>query len=172
MEGVGFASASEGEWETLRHWMIYIILYMGVNIFGLIPFRDTDVATLSPVQALWLAQEDGCVYMETDNGDIGIGKTVADALINMKETASGTVFLDTADFLIVRKGSEALIAQMREILRPSCSVCVAQSAPDLQTATDFMRIHKPSVKMKNTDAERPNLPVLHQEKGRLILVES
>lgn len=155
----------------MRHWYIYIILYAIVGVFGLSPFRGNDIATLSPVEAVWLEAEHGNVRIETDGGDIGVGETVLAALDNMKETASATVFLDTADFLIVKTGSEALIEQLREILRPSCSLCVAETMPDLKQTAAFLSMHEPSFKMKNSYAGVGELPLLQEQKGRLILIE-
>lgn len=155
----------------MRHWYIYIVLYAIVGIFGLSPFRGSDIATLSPVEAVWLEAEQGSVRLETDGGDVGVGNSVQAALENMKQTAPSTVFLDTADYLIVKKGSEGLIEQLREILRPSCSLCAAEKMPDLKQAAAFLAVHEPSLKIKNSFAGVGELPLLQEQKGRLILIE-
>ena len=155
----------------MRHWYIYIILYAVVGVFGLSPFCGNDIATLSPVEAVWLEEQQGSVYIETDGGDFGIGASVAAALENMKCSASSTVFLDTADFVIVKQGSEALLSELRDILRPSCGICVADAMPDLVQAAGFLGVHEPSVKMKNIERDAGKLPILQQEKGRLMLIE-
>ena len=109
----------------MKRWWVYIVLYLVVGVLGLSPFEATDVATLSPVEVIWLEQQGNLVRIETDGKDIGIGKSVLEALENMKRTAPGTVFLDTADYLIVRKGNEKLISLRGENGEVKLSVRVA-----------------------------------------------
>lgn len=155
----------------MKRWWVYIILYSAVGAFGLSPFAGTDIAKLSPVEAVWLAQTDGMISITTDGGDQGFGITITEALTNMHDTAHGTVFLDTADFLIVKSGYENLIAQVEDILRPSCCVCVANEMPDLAAAAQFLRAHEPSVKLKDLDEKPSAFPLLELQRGRLILIE-
>lgn len=156
----------------MKRWWIYIILYSAVGAFGLSPFAGTDIAKLSPVETVWLAQTESLISITTDGGDQGFGMTIAEALTNMHDTAPGTVFLDTADFLIVKSGNENLIAQVEDILRPSCCVCVANEMPDLAAAAQFLRAHEPSVKLKDLDDKPSAFPMLELQRGRLILIES
>ena len=155
--------------KALRRWWIYIILYVFVGVFGLSPFAGTDIAKLSPVEAVWLEHTDGYIRIATDSQEFGLGRTLAEALENMKQTASGTVFLDTANYVIVRRGSEALLEQASDVLRPSCSVCVAEVMPDLAEATEYLSAHKPSVNLKHV--VNIDLPYLTEWNGRMILVE-
>lgn len=155
----------------MRHWYLYIILYTVVGVFGLSPFHGNDIATLSPVEVVWLEQMDDGIRLETEGGAVGIGETVSAALENMKQTAPLMIFLDTADFVIIKKGSEGLIAQLHEILRSSCAICVAETMPDLKEAAAYLRVHEPTVKMKNSDQKVNDLPMLLHQKGRMILVE-
>lgn len=153
----------------MRHWYIYIVLYIIVGVFGFSPFRGNDIATFSPVEAVWLEVVDGNVCIATDDGEVGTGASVLAALEDLKKTAAATVFLDTADYLIIKSSHEIDIEQLRGVLRPSCSVCFAESMPDLKKAAAFLAVHEPSVKMKMFRAEQ--VPLLREEKGRLILIE-
>lgn len=154
----------------MRRWWIYIILYVFVGAFGWSPFVGTDIAKLVPVEVVWLERTDGRVCIETDCGDIGIGKTLSEALGDLHQTAAGTVFLDTAEYVIVKRGSQELLLQISEVLRPSCSVCVADSMPDLVKAAGYLGVHEPTAKMK--DVNRSELPYLIERDGRLLLVEN
>lgn len=153
----------------MRRWWIYIILYALVGVFGLSPFSGTDIAKLSPVEAVWLEERDGYVRIETDSKEVGVGKTLSEALDNMKLTASGTVFLDTADYVIVKRGSEDLLLQVTDILRPSCSVCIADAMPDMEKAAEYLGVHEPTVKLKDISAAE--LPYLTEREGRMVLLE-
>lgn len=153
----------------MRHWWIYIILYAAVGVFGLSPFAGTDIAKLSPVEVVWLEQGAGYVRIETDGKDAGVGKSLPEALEHLKQTAMGTVFLDTAEHVIVKRGSESLLTEASDILRTSCSVCVAETMPDLMQAAAFLSVHEPTVKLK--DIGDKELPFLAIQKGGLILIE-
>ena len=153
----------------MKRWWIYIILYMAVGILDLPAFQDTDIAMLSPVQVVWAEITQGSVCLVTDGDDVGTGATVIEALEDMKATAAGTVFLDTADYLIVKGGSEELLEQVAGVLRPSCKVCVADAMPKLKAAAEYLSVHEPSVKLK--DYKEKRLPFLLERAGRLVLVE-
>lgn len=154
----------------MKRWWIYIVLYLVVGLFGFSPFQATDIATLCPVELVWLERDNGLVRIETDGENVGIGATAAEALENMKATASGMIFLDTADYLIVKAGDEALVSQMSEILRPSCSLCTAQSKPDLKETVDFLGIHEPTLKLKDIDTKQQQMQLLRETEGRLELI--
>lgn len=155
----------------MKHWWIYIVLYGAVCMFGLSPFAGTDVAMLDPVEVVWVEEKNGEICIETDCGTLGLGKTIQEALQNLHDTASGTVFLDTADYLLVKKGNEQFIIEMQTVLRPSCMVCIAERKPELSEAAEFLHTHKPVIRLKNVSDEMGALPLLDVQKGRLILVE-
>jgi hypothetical protein len=49
--------------------------------------------------------------IETDTGNKGYGATVMQALRNMKETASGIIYLDTADYMILTSDTEKAVME-------------------------------------------------------------
>ena len=59
----------------------------------MLPRTGTDAAKLLPAQVLVIAQEDGRITVESDNGASGSGTTLPDALAAMREGAEGTLFL-------------------------------------------------------------------------------
>ena len=149
----------------MKRWRIYLVLLVGATLLHIFPFQGTDVAKLLPVQAVWLAWEKGEVCLKTDTGNSGQGNTVQAALEDMKKTASGTIFLDTADYLIVKKGSEALLVQIYDILRPSCMVCAATELPDLEEVTAYLDVHEPSVTLRQCENGDSRLPILIEAEG-------
>ena len=155
----------------MRRWWLYIILYSLVGICGFSPFAGTDLAELSPVEVVWMEEQNGFITIETDGGESGSGGTVAEALENMRHTAAHTVFLDTADYLIVRKGDEGLILQIVDKLRPSCGVCLSNRKLPLEEVADFLHTHNLAVKLKNISEETEKLPLLGERKGRVMIVE-
>lgn len=155
----------------MKRWMLYIIVYALAAFLGGNLFHGTDVAKLSPVEAVWISAKGGTVRMETDMGDVGLGSNAAQALEDMKATAQGQVFLETADYLIVERGNESLVSQLQEILRPNCCVCVAAEKPDLKQAAQFLNTHEPDINMRDLRIREESLPLLQNRGGRLELVE-
>ena len=58
----------------------------------LLPMRGMDVGKLQPVGLIQLYIEDETVFIVTDTGDSGCGKTVEAAFENLEQTTSGVIF--------------------------------------------------------------------------------
>lgn len=147
---------------TLRRWIIYLI----VILVSSTSFRGTDIAKLAPVEVVWLSENDGEVYLETDTGDSGKGENVRAAYNNMKASAPGMIFLETADYLILQNGDEHLIAEIYDLLRPTCKVCSAQRIPDMETVASFLSAHKPDLVLRQYRVGQEALPALEEKDGR------
>lgn len=147
----------------MKRWLVYLAVLV---LCGTSSFRGTDIGELAPVEVVWLTEKDGQVYLETDTGDMGRSEDVQGALHDMKAAAPGTIFLETADYLIVEEGREGLLVQLVDILRPSCKVCVARSMPDLEKVATFLNAHEPQVTMRQYQVEKGVLPILREQEGR------
>lgn len=147
----------------MKRWLLYLAV---LTILGTSSSRGADIGKLAPVEAVWLTENNGQVYLECDTGDAGRGETMQAALEDMKAAAMGTIFLETADYLIVEQGMEALLEQAYDFLRPSCKICVAQSKPDLQNVAMFLNAHEPQVTLRQYQVEQKKLPTLREEEGR------
>ncbi len=156
----------------MKRWILYAVVFAAVSAMGALPFHGTDIGELAPVETVWLSEKNGQVLLNTDTGDFGRGEDARSALEDMKSAAPGTVFLETADYLVVQSGQEHLLSQMYEILRPSCMVCRAEKMPDLEVATAFLSVHEPEVTLRRWRNDRENLPVLTEESGRYVWRES
>lgn len=155
----------------MKRWIIYIAVLAGAGFFGASAFHGTDIAELAPVEVVWLSDNGGQVYLHTDSDNIGWGENVTAALADMKAAAPGSIFLETADYLIVEVGAEELLAQVYDILRPSCKICVAQGMPDLKAAAAFLDAHEPAVTLRQRQAGRNDLPLLSEQAGRFEWIE-
>lgn len=151
----------------MKRWLLYIIVLLcGVSSNG-----GTDIGELAPVEVVWLSENAGQIYLETDTGDMGRGETIQAALTDMKAAAPGTIFLETADYLIIEQGREALLEQAYDLLRPSCKISVAWSKPDLKNVAMFLNAHEPPVTLRQYHVEKNELPVLREEEGRFEWLE-
>ena len=148
----------------MKRWIIYLAV---LALCSTSSVRKTDIGELAPVEAVWLSEKDGQVYLRTDTADVGFGADVQSAAANMKATASRTILLETADYLIVEQGREALIQQVYDILRPSCKICVSRAMPDMGKVVQFLKTHAPQITIRQYQVETNTLPILKEQEGRL-----
>lgn len=149
-----------------RIWIYGILL--AAAVFA--PPEGSDLGKLHPVETVSLYIEDGRIVLETDTGAKGKGGTVEQALQNMKDTTAGIVFLDTADYLLVRKETEELIPEMGTHLKGSTRLCRTQAAVKVEEAAAFLAVHAPQVKLAEWDGTA-KLSTLEISEGRLHLNE-
>lgn len=134
----------------------------------LLPSQNKDVGDLLPVELLYIYKENDRIRVETDTGEAGEGDGLTQALADLKATAPGEVFLETADYLIVTKDTLPLLPQLTRVLRPATEVCLGINA-DTQ-ATAFLSAHKPGVTLKDCRLGGQALPTLIKTEERYRLV--
>lgn len=91
----------------------------------------------------------------SDNGASGSGATLPDALAAMREGAEGTLFLDTAEHIILLQSAQALlpaVVQQRQF-RPAAKLYLARmDALDAESCVDFLQAHPGSVTLADAHA--------------------
>lgn len=152
-------------------WILSLLAVLLVAALGWLPFRGTDVATLEPAEALYVYINNEEVYIETDGGWFGRGKTVENAVADMKESAPGQVFLQTVDYLILQTGREGLLPALYAYLRSGCSLCQTEEKPDLEKASTYLRAHRPGFTLQDFRAGEKDIPKLTMEEDRAYLDE-
>lgn len=153
----------------MKRWILYAAAFFLLSWF--LPNRGTDVGELQPVELIQVYREHGLIVMETDTDDKGRGRTVSEALEDLKRTTPGTVFLDTADFLLLREGEEQLLPDLAEILRPGTEGCIVREKMLEKDAAEFLAAHSPGVTMRQVRYEQAQLPLLKRMEDRFELVE-
>ena len=128
----------------MKKWRVFAAAVTAVAILSRRPHPARDVARLEPVQAVYIYQKNGTLCIETDTGAAGSGKTLTEAAADLKASASGEIFLDTAEFLLIDP-EVTITADFHTLLRPTCGVTFTHATPDLQAAADYLTIHQPSV---------------------------
>lgn len=114
----------------------------------MLPRTGTDAAKLLPAQVLVIAQEDGRITVESDNGVSGSGTTLPDALAAMREGAEGTLFLDTAEHIILLQSTQSLLpaAVRQRQFRPAAKLYLARmDALDADGCVEFLQAHPGAV---------------------------
>ena len=128
----------------MKKWLVFAAAVTAVAILSRRPHPARDVAKLEPVQAVYIYQKNGTLCIETDTGAAGSGKTLTEAAADLKASASGEIFLDTAEFLLIDP-EVTITTDFHTLLRPTCGVTFTHATPDLQAAADYLTIHQPFV---------------------------
>ena len=148
----------------MKRWLLYLML---LAITALSPIPRMDIAKLIPVEVVWISQQAGQVCLQTDTGEQGWGQDVRTALENLRASALGDVFLETAEYVIVEQGDEALLEQCEGLLRPACKICASNQMPDMETIAGFLATHEPEITMRQWQVEHLQLCILNIEEGRV-----
>ena len=136
----------------MKKWLVFAAVLITVAILSRRPHPARDVAMLEPVQAVYIFQKDGTLSIETDTGASGSGKTLTEAAAEMKASASGEIFLDTAEFLLLDP-TVPITEEFHTLLRPTCTVTFTTAAPDLQAASAYLSIHTSSCTLSELRTE-------------------
>lgn len=107
--------------------------------------------------------------VETDTGAKGCGEALEAAVEDMKAHASGRIFLDTADYLLLDT-RDMEYAELYPLFRPGCRVCLARHVADLEHAAGFLKNHRPENSLLQICAEERRMETLIEQQGGLELV--
>ena len=130
----------------MKKWFFLIAVLVAVAVFSRRPHPARDVAKLEPIQTVYVCRSGTDISIETDTGAKGTGATLTEAAADMKANASGEVFLDTAEFLLLHP-AVPITEEFHTLLRPTCKVTFTTATPDLQAASAYLTIHEPPVTM-------------------------
>ena len=128
------------------------------------PTKATDVGKLQPVQTIAVYRDEDGYAVLTDTDDAGRGERVSSAIDNLKATTPATIYLDTAQYLIV--DDESVIDSIRPHLKKSVKLCRFVGQPPMKTVSKFLSAHKVDITLADWRAGA-NLPVLDCTKDRL-----
>lgn len=141
------------------------------GILGRLPSSGRDVAQLQPVEVIYIYSNRGVYHIETDTGDQGRGVTVSETFADLQKTASGRIFLDTAEHVLLAPQVVTSLELFSPYLRPGCSVSVAAGKPDIQSAAQFLSVHKPECTFNDVRAGEDRIPILITREERMELVQ-
>lgn len=133
-----------------------------------VPNRHVELGKLKPVETISIGYQENYLIIETDTGDIGIGSGVTEALKDLKETTAGTIYLDTAEYLIVENEAREQIEKLRPWLKRNVRICEKDGQLDITKVSEYLRAHRPEVTLKQWE-KHISLQVLETENGRMKL---
>ena len=149
----------------MRLWIWLLIGMLLVGALGFRPFHGSDVAKLQPVEVLAVCLENGGIALKTDIGSEGEGASVEKALGNMKDAASGMIFLETVDYLLITPECVHLLPELSAYLRPACGVCLWEGEIQLERVADFLDTHKTSATLLSCLVQPSKIPMLTGKDG-------
>ncbi len=155
----------------MKKWLWCILLLAVIPLLGIGSLGGRDVGTLRPVRVLEAQQKNGQLFLVADTEDRGRGETSEQAVASMNESSQNYVFLETAQVLLLREGTERYIPELMQYLRPSCSVCAATGEMDLSTVAKYLKQHPPQLTLGEYAAGKQELPRLISEGGKMQLVQ-
>ena len=142
--------------------LLYIALLL---LICFLPVQGTDVGELIPVEVVAIAESDGVTTICTDTGNQGQGRTLGEAFVDLERAASGVIYLDTAEFILIQPGGEAWLEMLPHYLRGDTKVCAAEADIELKGIADYLSVHHPGIHLEEAE-EAGVLPVLSGESGR------
>jgi len=121
---------------------------------GLLPFERNDVAQLVPVEALVISLENDRIVL--DGGKCkGSGETWEQAWEDFYSAAEGSVFLGTAEYVVLSGGAVRLLPEVvrHADLRPAAGVCASLGeTPDAKDAAAYLAAHETGVTLQQVRA--------------------
>ena len=133
----------------------WIIMALALLLLSMLPSPGTELGELRPVSVLKVEEEGKQILLSTDTMDEGVGETLDGALRNLEDTTPGHVFLDTVENLVITEETRYLLPQLKSILRPTVTVCIAETNIDLEAASQYLHSHVPEEKLRDTDETTP-----------------
>lgn len=137
----------------MKKWLYVIVALAAIGLLSRLPHPSRDISKLEPVQAVYVYMEAGELHIETDTGDHGSGKTLAEATDDMKAASDGEIFLETAEFLILAPGVP-IASDFYDLLRPDCKVCTTFEPPDLPAAAQYLSLHTPKTTLAHLASKK------------------
>lgn len=131
----------------------------------------TDIAKLEPARVLLAEQVTDGVIISTDLGHSGFGPDLESTVRDMEATASGQVFLDTAEFLLISPGAAKWLPELARRLRSSCQVCIVDGTADLFAAAEYLQTHEPECRLGDWRKGEVVLPTLYFIEERMYLAK-
>lgn len=116
-------------------------------IFGL-PFREYKTQQLLPIKTVQAERTAQGVHIVTEVAE-GLGETWTAAVADLRQNASGDVFFDTAEQVVLTEESLAVEIAQSGILRPAAQVYFAEALADHEGLHAYLTAHPSEKKISD-----------------------
>ena len=160
----------------IKRLLMVAALAAALRISGLLPFETRDVAQLKPVEALVVSEKEGQLVL--NGGETaGNGTDWEIALEDLRQGAEGTLFLGTAEQIVLCGGAKRYLRQIAdsEAMRPAAVVVwCPEETLDPKEVSAYLSAHDAGLTLQRVRAaflrgESVRLPVLVKTEGGLRL---
>ncbi len=151
----------------MKRILLYIVILGAVLA---VPAESFDIGKLLPVQVVAVYKENNRVILQTDTEDMGIGDNAIEALQDLKDTAAGIIYLDTAQYLILGEDTAQAVEDLRGELKDSVQLCATEEVLKLTETAAFLDAHGQLPKLKQWETGM-ELPVLSKTRNSLTFLK-
>lgn len=151
----------------MKRIIIYIVILAAVIAA---PVKQQNIGKMKPVQVVSVYKENDWIVVETDTEDRGMGGTVKQALQNLKDTANGIIYVDTAEYLLLSKDVLDIVEELRQELKPSVRLCIAARIETLSETAKYLDAQGGLPKLRNWKNGQ-ELPILSTFGDSLIFLK-
>lgn len=132
--------------------MKYLFTALVLTLLLGLPFRTVDTQRLLPLLTIQVAREDGAVRLRSEAGE-GVGADWDAAVADLRAQASGEVFFDTAEHIVVC--DRDLLPQLLHsgVLRPAAQVYFADAFRDVEGLEAYLSAHPSGVTVAQLQSE-------------------
>ena len=145
--------------------ILYVLLIAAAMV---IPTEPQELGKLKAVEVVYVHRDDAGMVIETDTGDYGEGATIEEAIEDLKATTPGTVYLDTAEYLLLSEAEGVWVEQLRCYLKGNVRMCLYRGKVERKETAVYLRAHQP-IQCLGTYQEGTKLQTVVSKNGRLKL---
>lgn len=139
--------------------ILFVIILL---IASWIPVSKTDISNLKPIQAIFINKDGDNYIVKTDTDDLGIGKSIKEAVETMKTRCEKLIYLDTAQYLFVDQDARETIDDISQYLKDKVVICIWDGVGEIKSAAQYVRAHRIGIKIKDyfSNVQLPVIPDL------------
>ena len=154
--------------------VIWTLIALGaLGAMDLLPFHARDVADLLPVKTVFITRSGEEYAVDVGAGVQAVGKTLSEALQQLRETSPGEVFLPTAEQLVLAEPDRDAVEAVAEEsgFRPAAGICkTLLPIPDQEALSRYLETHPSDYTILDLRADllagkQPSIPELRAENG-------
>lgn len=150
--------------------ILYLIIIVCAFGFGQ-KLERRKIEEMNPIETIRLSKIEDVILLETDTGEFGAGRTVEEAVKALEETSIGDLFLDSVEFVMVERGTEDILNDLKGIVNSNCKIALDNSNADIQAITEYLRTHVPSESLSDIYHGTDLSSELLEKEGRFFLLK-
>jgi hypothetical protein len=101
-----------------------------------------NISDLLPIEAVSIDVVNDNIIVETDLGNVGVGRTVSDAVKNLKDNTPAIVYLDTVKYLVVSTDANMYAEEFKKWIRSGVDVYVGDITGSVEDVLAYLKAHR------------------------------